>query len=196
MSTHKIAVYGGSFNPPTKAHVSIAKKLLSDNIVDEVIVLPSYTHRNKGDQAGSFIHRMNMCSLAFRDSSITVSSADSLACNIGHEWWGEEGVGSALYLVNTLKKLRHTSEEYHLIIGEDNLKDIENWYASKELLKQVKLVVAPREGESEADSKKTLFKYLASDKTTLLQHTFSGSSTEARQILAKKDMDPQDKNET
>ena len=39
----KIGIYGGSFNPPHKMHEKIAKKLIDEKYVDQVIFVPTST---------------------------------------------------------------------------------------------------------------------------------------------------------
>ena len=36
----KIGFYGGSFNPPTKAHIELAKKVIKECSLDKVIFVP------------------------------------------------------------------------------------------------------------------------------------------------------------
>ena len=36
----RIGFYGGSFNPPTKAHIELAKKVIKECNLDKVIFVP------------------------------------------------------------------------------------------------------------------------------------------------------------
>lgn len=60
-----IAVYGGSFDPPTLGHLMVVSHLLlNDPTVDKVYVVPCYQQRGKS--LTNFGHRMEMCLRAFR----------------------------------------------------------------------------------------------------------------------------------
>ena len=57
--TRKIAIYGGSFNPPTNGHKEVIKKLSN---FEEIILVPSYKHA-WGKQVISFHQRVEMLEL-------------------------------------------------------------------------------------------------------------------------------------
>ncbi|NJO91330.1 MAG: hypothetical protein HC831_21970 [Chloroflexia bacterium] len=38
----RIAVLGGAFDPPTKAHIEIAKTIVTENLADTVWITPTY----------------------------------------------------------------------------------------------------------------------------------------------------------
>jgi len=59
-----IAVYGGSFDPPTLGHMMVVSHLLlNDASIDKVYIVPCYQQRGK--TLTSFGHRMEMCQRAF-----------------------------------------------------------------------------------------------------------------------------------
>jgi nicotinate (nicotinamide) nucleotide adenylyltransferase len=76
MSERKIAVFGGSFNPPGIHHRLIAKKLVK--MIDEVVILPCGTRPDKSitnDIEPS--HRAAMVSMNFRDiPGVTIDLSD------------------------------------------------------------------------------------------------------------------------
>ena len=48
MNKTGIAVFGGSFNPPTVAHINLAKQVLEEmNEIEKVIFVPVSTKYNK-----------------------------------------------------------------------------------------------------------------------------------------------------
>ena len=59
----KVALFGGSFNPPHVCHVLAATWVLSVRPVDEVWFMPVGQHAF-GKQLESFEHRRSMCELA------------------------------------------------------------------------------------------------------------------------------------
>ena len=46
----RVAVYGGSFNPPHVAHAMVASWLLWTRLVDEVWLVPVFRHAFEGIQ--------------------------------------------------------------------------------------------------------------------------------------------------
>ena len=61
----RIAIFGGSFNPPGKHHKEIVLQLLAHGIVDRVVVIPCGQRTDKAyEDSEKRIHVMNM---AFRD---------------------------------------------------------------------------------------------------------------------------------
>ena len=40
----KIGVYGGSFNPVHKGHIKIANYVIDNNLVDKLLIVPSYNY--------------------------------------------------------------------------------------------------------------------------------------------------------
>ena len=61
----RIAIFGGSFNPPHVAHQLVALYVLETQPVDELWLVPAYAHPF-GKQLVDFEHRVAMCELAAR----------------------------------------------------------------------------------------------------------------------------------
>lgn len=60
MNKTGIAVFGGSFNPPTVAHINLAKQVLEEmNEIEKVIFVPVSTKYNKKGLAPDEV-RLNM----------------------------------------------------------------------------------------------------------------------------------------
>eukprot|EP00966_Prymnesium_polylepis_P127572 2950502-Prymnesium_polylepis.1 len=60
----RIAIYGGSFNPITNAHLNVASEILHSKLVDEVWITPCGKRPDKPALKTSMIHRLVMCHLA------------------------------------------------------------------------------------------------------------------------------------
>ena len=122
-------VYGGSFNPPTKAHKLIIDKLFAIFKPDNIIVVPvGNSYGKKG--LIEFEHRFNMASLL--DRRVIVSDFENK----------EEYTG-------TYSLLNHLSELYtdlYYVIGSDNLKKLDTWINYKDLLRDYKFIVFNRYG--------------------------------------------------
>lgn len=129
----KLIIYGGAFNPPHNEHILAldnAKKILG---LDKAIIVPSYypPHKNGSDMV-SFDLRFKMCSLAFPKDYISDVERVSQQKN---------------YSINTIKslKLQYPNTEFFYLIGGDSMADFFKWYKPEEILKEVTLVVYPRE---------------------------------------------------
>ena len=76
----KIAIFGGSFNPPTYAHMKIIGTLINTSYIEKCIVLPC-AFRNDKDFFASDFHRINMLKLGLKNyhnikNPITINSQD------------------------------------------------------------------------------------------------------------------------
>lgn len=62
----RLAFFGGSFNPPHKAHVMILAEIVRRFQFDQVVVAPASCPPHKQDEhQASFAHRLAMTELAF-----------------------------------------------------------------------------------------------------------------------------------
>jgi nicotinic acid mononucleotide adenylyltransferase len=59
----RVALFGGSFNPPHAAHQLVALYVLETQPVDELWFVPTYAHPF-GKQLATYEHRIAMCELA------------------------------------------------------------------------------------------------------------------------------------
>lgn len=129
----KIAVYGGSFDPPHMGH-----RLLADNLsrfcgADKVIVIPAAMSPFKNSGSATGEHRLEMCRLLFDEPVFQVSDIEIKR-------------GGKSYTIDTLtevKKLFPDSQLY-LFMGDDMLLSFTKWYKYEEILKMCTLVAACR----------------------------------------------------
>lgn len=141
-----IAVFGGSFNPPHRAHLNIANEFSSLLSLDKMLIIPTFIAPHKDIKyyvsAGD---RLNMCTLMFKDEKFTVSDIEIK----------REGKS---YTVDTLSVL---SKEYpgakiYLIIGSDMLLSFHLWYRYRDILSKCTLCVMTRENDV---SKEDMYRY-------------------------------------
>lgn len=64
----KIGVLGGSFNPPTKAHIELSNQCIKSGLCEKVIWVPVNDAYQKSTNINSK-HRVNMVKLALKDES-------------------------------------------------------------------------------------------------------------------------------
>ena len=126
-----ITVFGGTFNPITKAHEKIVKKIIEIYDVDNFIFLPvgnRYTRKNITD----VYHRMNMIKLVFTNNEKVKISEIELN--------QDEYKGT----YHSLKLLNKEYDDIYFIFGADNLLDLHTWLNVDLLLSEYKFIVINR----------------------------------------------------
>jgi len=113
----RIAIYGGSFNPPHVGHAMVAAWLHWTHRADEVWLVPTRSHPFDKPMA-PFPFRVRLC--------------EALAGAVG-EWVMVSTIGGELdepsYTVDTLRALarRHPGYQFRLVLGSDNLDQLHAW---------------------------------------------------------------------
>ncbi|HOI85656.1 MAG TPA: nicotinate (nicotinamide) nucleotide adenylyltransferase [Acholeplasmataceae bacterium] len=137
-------VFGGSFNPPTKAHVHIVKFLLNRFPQASVIVVPVGDDYRKPELA-PFLMRMEMLTLAFQgENRVMISSIED-----------ERGYQGTL---RTLDDLSKHYQDLHFVIGSDNISDLPNWINYRDLLAKYPFIVMKRQGFIDHEEAESLLK--------------------------------------
>ncbi len=135
----KIAIFGGSFNPPHRGHEKIVSYVLALGKVDEVWIVPCFAHPF-GKETVGFEERVEMCKLAFEKHGPRAVVTDA-----------EKGLCPVSYTYNTVKLFKQTYPEhdFFLVVGSDTAKEIHLWKDSDKLLDAVDLIEVPRGSASE-----------------------------------------------
>ncbi|MGZ3439562.1 MAG: nicotinate (nicotinamide) nucleotide adenylyltransferase [Polyangia bacterium] len=131
----RVAIYGGSFNPPHVAHQMALAYVLATAHVDEVWMVPTFKHPFD-KQLASFSDRAMMCELAASPfKAVRVSRV-------------EEELGGESFTLRTMRALmeRHGDHRFSLVIGSDLLAERERWHGWPELKELVPFIVIGREG--------------------------------------------------
>ena len=150
MEKSGIAVFGGSFNPPTIAHISLAKQVLAkmDNL-EKVILVPVSTRYNKNGLASDEIRFNMLKQICAKEPGLEVSRL-------------ELDSDKQLYTIETLRKIKqqNPNKQIYFVLGTDNLKELETWHKVYELLSSFKFIVLKRDEDSVSDiiDKSTILK--------------------------------------
>nr|WP_084737698.1 nicotinate (nicotinamide) nucleotide adenylyltransferase [Cystobacter ferrugineus] len=136
MKPMRIALLGGSFNPPHVGHLMAAHYVRATQDVDEVWFMPTFRHPF-GKASVPFEHRVRMCELLGADTSGWLKTSQV-----------ESEVGKDGRTVDTLDFLRARYPEHHfsLIIGSDILKDLPHWKDFERVQRLARVVVLYRAG--------------------------------------------------
>lgn len=164
----KIALFGGSFDPPHLGHDKIVKKALKVLNLDKLIVMPTFINPFKNGFFAPPTLRLNWCKKLWQNlDNVLISDYEIL----------QNHPVSTIQSVKFLYS-KFEIDKFYLIIGEDNLKDLNKWHKFDELCSLVEFVVASRN----EDEIKNLKQILPLKK---LDINVNISSTEFRQNLNK-----------
>jgi len=135
----KVALLGGSFNPPHVGHLLAAHYVRATQGVDEVWFMPAYQHPF-GKVLEPFEHRMRMCEALCRDASGWMKTSP-----VEQEVAARGGSGRTVETLTYLVE-RYPELAFSLIIGSDILKDLPNWKSFDRIQQMVRVLVLYRAG--------------------------------------------------
>lgn len=137
MSARRIAVFGGSFDPIHRGHLTVAERARVQADLHSVWFLPAAAapHKPRGPWAGGE-DRCRMIALA-------------LAGRSGMELCRHEvDRGRSQRSVDTLEQLTglHAEVEFFFLMGEDSFRELDHWKNPARLVELAPPVVQPRPG--------------------------------------------------
>lgn len=129
----KIGFFGGTFNPPTIAHIELAKKALIKANLDKVIFVPVGDYYDKKELA-SGRDRYNMLKTAC-DELDDIEVSEILL-----------DIKEKIYAIDAFKiiKEKYPNDDIYFIMGADNFVNIMNWKKAEELIYNYKYIVFER----------------------------------------------------
>jgi nicotinate-nucleotide adenylyltransferase len=132
----RVALYGGSFNPPHCAHQMVALYVLETAPVDELWLVPAGLHAH-GKPLAPFADRMAMCERAAAALGPRVKVSDI-----------EQAIGGESRTLRTVRRLQQMfpSHLFSLVIGADLLAEVPIWMGAAELQATVPFIVVGRGG--------------------------------------------------
>lgn len=172
----KIAIYGGSFDPPHKGHKLLAENLVGVCGAQRVIIIPTALSPFKSSSSATAEDRLNMCKLFFNEALFEVSDVEIKR-------------GGKSYTVDTLTQIKkeNPDSELFLFMGDDMLLSFDRWYKHEEILRLATIVCACRtEKLQELQNMKDFVKNVlkAEDRVIICESVpFEISSTEIRSSL-------------
>lgn len=129
----KVAVYGGSFDPPHKGHKLLAQNLARQCGADKVVVIPTAMSPFKESSGATSADRYEMCRLAFSEPLFDVSDIEIIR-------------GGKSYTVDTLREVKklYPQSQLYLFMGDDMFLSLDRWYKYEEILELSTIVAACR----------------------------------------------------
>ena len=171
----RIAIYGGSFNPPHLGHAEAAWTVYEELKPDIFLIVPDNIPPHKELEEGdpSAEQRLELCRLAFGDiPNVVISDIET----------SREGKSYTADTVRLLRE-RYPEDELNLVLGTDMLLCFDEWYQFEYLLQECRLLVLAREDgrEQELMDKIRELETEHGARVTLLSHTpLEMSSSEIR----------------
>lgn len=134
----KIALFGGSFNPPHAGHYEMARRAACRRTIDEVWILPVWRHPF-GKKMAPFSERLRLCRRFFRPLGKKVKVKDL-----------ERRLGGTSYTIRLLRHLekKHPRRQFFLILGGDAYRGRKGWKDFGEIRKLARLIIFPRGARS------------------------------------------------
>jgi len=172
----KLAIYGGSFDPPHIGHIRLALETKEYISADKLLIIPTYMppHKQLSENSPSAEERLKLCELSF--------------AGIGEVSDIETSRGGTSYSWQTVSALReiYPDSELYLIIGADMLLTFDMWKRADYLAENTVLVAAARhEGELNALHEKAaeLENTLGAKCIIIENDVLEISSTQLREML-------------
>ena len=133
----KMGLFGGTFDPIHKGHVSMALRLAQMLDLDGVVLMPTFVppHKIKENMA-SAQHRLAMCRLAAEEyPALRVSDMELQR-------------GGASFTVDTLTALseQYPDTQWHLLVGADMFTTLRTWHRFADIADMAVLCTIAREG--------------------------------------------------
>lgn len=135
MTAQRIALFGGTFDPPHRGHVAAIEAALATGHFDEVVVTVAgdpYQKSTKQQLSSSDV-RFTMAEAAFSPlKNVRVSDIELR----------REG---PTYTIDTVLTLQREASDVELLVGADVAASINQWHRASELASMCVLNVVPRE---------------------------------------------------
>lgn len=133
----KIAIFGGSFNPPHIGHLMMCQYVLATRPdISTIYIIPTYRHPFD-KKLIDFEHRASMCDCVgayFDHYKVRTSRV-------------EQVLGGVSYTINTLKYFKDSRDcQLALIVGSDLVSNPDEWKDFDEVKKLAELIIIRRFG--------------------------------------------------
>ena len=133
----RIGIFGGTFNPPHRGHISVARQAIHLLELDKLLLIPAAVppHKTLPENSPSTLQRLELVQLAFGNIEYAEISDLELRRQ-GHS-----------YTADTVEELHrmYPEDELFLIMGTDMFTSFMKWYQPERICRYVTLAVFMRE---------------------------------------------------
>lgn len=133
----KTGIFGGTFNPPHAGHLIVAEYVREKIDLDRVLFVPSAVPPHKQDvDIVEAHHRLEMMQCAVQGNRYFEASDI------------EVRRGGVSFTVETLEELKrlHPDDKLYLLIGMDNLVQLDTWKMREKIVELAEVVAMTRPG--------------------------------------------------
>ena len=138
----RIAVFGGTFNPPHNGHLQLVKQIIHNRTADRILFMPALRPP----------HKLDTPSVSFKDRLAMVQiMADKLNKEQGKDLFAVSNIESKRtetpsYTYETMIELKKhdLNSTFSLLIGGDTLLQFHTWYMAEKLIKNWNILTYPR----------------------------------------------------
>ncbi len=146
----RIAVFGGSFDPPHIGHMMACYYLLATTDVQKVWLVPSFRHPFCKDSA-PYEMRVKMCEISsaiFGERVEVKRFEEEMA----------QGSSNPVYTIDLLKFLteRFSSDRFYFVVGSDILAEAEKWKDFDKIENYARLLILRRRGVDPSEDYKSV----------------------------------------
>ena len=136
----KLAIFGGTFDPIHRAHLTVAREAVNQFQLDRVLFVPAAHPPHKPDAGTPYEDRLRMVQLACEGNPLFEASGI------------ESGSGKS-YSIDTIERLRSrlpAADQLYFIIGTDAFAEILTWHRAADVIRSVDFIVVSRPGHDYA----------------------------------------------
>jgi nicotinate-nucleotide adenylyltransferase len=139
MSSRRLGVLGGSFDPIHFGHLDAGDAAQAALVLDEIRVIPSRDPPHRADPRASAFHRFALVALALQDrASWRISDAELV----------RQGPSYTFDTVRSLQQEGWDRSQIFFILGADAFAEIATWHQFPAVLDEAHFVVVARPGST------------------------------------------------
>ena len=178
----RIGVFGGSFDPPHKAHVALALAAIDQLQLEALYIVPTGQAWHKARVLSAAEHRLAMTRLAFGGLDGVVVDDRELR---------RDGPS---FTIDTLEALQadHPGAQIYLIIGADQFAALQSWHRWQDILEIAIICIANRAHPERADPDFDSTSRARHAVLTLQLPLMAVSATEIRRKISTGEAGPQE----
>ncbi len=133
----KFVILGGAFDPLHSEHIALIEGIISKNIADKIILVPSYNPPHKDKKLVPFVDRVAMLNIYAKNKANVI--VDTIE--------GDENLADSFaYKIIPKLKEKYGVGKYYYAIGGDSMILFNCWAKPDLICKEVTLIVAERNG--------------------------------------------------
>lgn len=171
----KVGFFGGSFNPPTNAHLEIAKTALEEMELDKVYFVPM----------GDTYKKPGLIDEKLRYEMLQIACAKYEKIDVENI---ELNLTKSITTIEAFKRIesKYSKTQNYYIMGADNFLRLPNWKDAERLITNYKFIVFARKGEELSDlinNNKTISSNLANINLLRIKNNTNCSSGIIRDLI-------------